>query len=58
MALGWSLRPFVAVLTAPQGNLYLCISTEEEGKKFYFPKIPPTSSSLPVPLTTAVYAVN
>lgn len=60
MASGWSLRPFMAVLTAPQGNLYLCISTEEEDdeKKFHFPKIPPTSSSLPVPLTTAVYVVN
>ena len=57
MALGWGLRPFMAVLTAPQGKLYLCISTEEE-KKFHFPKIPPTSSCLPVPLTTAVYAVN
>lgn len=58
MALGWGLRTFMAVLTAPQGNLYLHISTEEEEKKFHFPKIPPTSSSLPVPLTTAVYAVN
>lgn len=53
-ALGWGLRAF----TAPRGNLYLYISIEEGGKKFHFPKIPPISSSLPVPLTTAVYTVN
>lgn len=47
----------MAVLAALQGHLYLCVSTEEE-KKFNFPKIPPTSFSLPVPLTTAVYAAN
>lgn len=58
-ALGWEfLRAFTALLAAPQGNLYLCISPEAAGKKFHFPKIPPTSSSLRVPLTTAVYAVN
>lgn len=58
-ALGWELlRPFTALLAAPQGNLYLRISPEAAGKKFHFPKIPPTSSSLRVPLTAAVYAVN
>lgn len=45
------------VRTAPQDSFYLCVSVEEE-KKFHFPEFPPTSSSLPVPLTTAVYAVN
>lgn len=58
MAVGWSLRPFMAALTEPQGNLYLCLSTERRRKKFHFPKIPPTSSSLPVPLTAAVCAAN
>lgn len=38
-ALGWEfLRAFTALLAAPQGNLYLCISPEAAGKKVPFSK--------------------